>query len=519
MRRARWLMCACLLAGIGVQPASADTLGNAIADAYRNNPRLEAQRAQLRVLDEQVIQAASPYRLNVGVVASLSYQEQVQRAGFFNDFQKFDQKMMGAAVSVSQILSTGGRTAAQLSASEADVLSGRERLREVENFILFEVVDSYVSVRRDSRIVAIQERSVGSYERQVQQAQARERGGDLTRVDIAQAQAQLLIIRTSLAQARASLEQSRARFAAVVGRNPGVLEPEPALPGLPTSIDTAYQIAEKESPTLWQAILNERAGRSRVAAARAERNPTIATEGRYGYNAPASYNVRDMGRALSGVVTVTVPLINQGVVGSQIRAAIANQQSLSFLIEDTRRSVDSALLNAWNQSITSQDQVTNGQAAVEAAQVALDGVRRGFAEGFRSNFEVLDSEQRLLNAQLILANAQYSQYAGQANVLAYLGRLQAAAIDQAVAIYDSAANLEKQKRSQLSPFTAIVRAFDSIQVPSSRNRAAPILPPATDTTVIAAVAPPPSGPLATTLPVDPTGRPTPPEGEAPSQRR
>jgi outer membrane protein len=395
----------------------------------------------------------------------------VQRAGFFNDFQKFDQKMMGAAVSVSQILSTGGRTAAQLSASEADVLSGRERLREVENFILFEVVDSYVSVRRDSRIVAIQERSVGSYERQVQQAQARERGGDLTRVDIAQAQAQLLIIRTSLAQARASLEQSRARFAAVVGRNPGVLEPEPALPGLPTSIDTAYQIAEKESPTLWQAILNERAGRSRVAAARAERNPTIATEGRYGYNAPASYNVRDMGRALSGVVTVTVPLINQGVVGSQIRAAIANQQSLSFLIEDTRRSVDSALLNAWNQSITSQDQVTNGQAAVEA------------------------------------------------NVLAYLGRLQAAAIDQAVAIYDSAANLEKQKRSQLSPFTAIVRAFDSIQVPSSRNRAAPILPPATDTTVIAAVAPPPSGPLATTLPVDPTGRPTPPEGEAPSQRR
>jgi outer membrane protein len=97
--------------------------------------------------------------------------------------------------------------------------------------------------------------------------------------------------------------------------------------------------------------------------------------------------------------------------------------------------------------------------------------------------------------------------------------LQAAAIDQAVAIYDSAANLEKQKRSQLSPFTAIVRAFDSIQVPSSRNRAAPILPPATDTTVIAAVAPPPSGPLATTLPVDPTGRPTPPEGEAPSQRR
>jgi hypothetical protein len=42
-----------------------DTLDRAIADAYRTNPTLEAGRAQLRVLDEQIVQAGSPYRLTV----------------------------------------------------------------------------------------------------------------------------------------------------------------------------------------------------------------------------------------------------------------------------------------------------------------------------------------------------------------------------------------------------------------------------------------------------------------------
>nr|WP_253072600.1 TolC family protein [Sphingomonas sp. H160509] len=363
-----------------------------------------------------------------------------------------------------------------MSAAEADILSGRERLREVENFILLEVVDSYVSVRRDAAIVGIQERSVQSYERQAAQARARERGGDLTRTDIAQAEAQLLIIRSSLAQARASLEQSRARFTTVVGRTPGVLDVEAPLPGLPPTIDAAYRTADAESPSLWQTILNERAGRQRVAAARAERAPTISLQGSYGYISPVTYQTRDLGRAVSGAVNFSMPLLSSGVIGSRVRAATAQAQQLGFQIEDTRRQVNQAVLTSWNQTITAQEQLDVGRAASIAAQSALEGVRRGFAEGFRSNFEVLDSEQRLLNAQLIVANAEYNHYAGQANLLAYLGRLQAAALTNVPAAYDPAKNLERQRRSQIGPFQLILQPLDKLQKPNGDTRAAPGLP-------------------------------------------
>ncbi|WP_033922469.1 TolC family protein [Sphingomonas sp. 37zxx] len=500
------LLASAALTGV-TTPANADSLGQAIADAYRNNPQLESQRAQLRALDETVIQAASPYRLNASVVTTMVYQEQDQR-NVFDSFATLRERQSGISLTARQILLNGGRTAAQVSAAEAGILSGRERLREVENFILLEVVDSYVSVRRDIALVAIQQQAVDSYQRQVRQAQARERGGDLTRTDIAQAEAQLQIIRSQLVQAQAALQNSRARFAAVVGRNADMLDPEPALPGLPVSLDAAYQVAEQESPTLWQAILNERAGRDRIAAERAERNPVFAIEGSYGYNAP-SFQTRDLGQGILGRATLTIPILTAGVVDSRVRAAIASQQALQFQIEVTRRAVDVALQNAWNQSISARDQEVAGERAVTAAQQALEGVRRGFAEGFRSNFEVLDSEQRLLNAQLILANARYLRYASQANLLAYLGRLEAAAVDEAVAIYDKAVNLRQTQAQQFDPFQPIVQPLDKLSRSSDRGREAVKLEPATGATVRPANVPPPSGDLSTTLPVNPGGRPIP----------
>lgn len=128
--------------------------------------------------------AGSPYRLNVGVNLNLQYRQQDQR-NLLDQFATVRSRTMGATISASQILLNGGRTAAQVSAAEATVLAGRERLRETENAVLFGVVDAYASVLRDQALVAIQTRSLESYGRQVDQAVARERGGDLTRTDIA----------------------------------------------------------------------------------------------------------------------------------------------------------------------------------------------------------------------------------------------------------------------------------------------------------------------------------------------
>ncbi len=69
-----------LLAGL---PAGADTLEQALVQAYQNNPQLNAQRAATRAVDENVSIALGGYRPRVTATGSLSevYLENVARAG------------------------------------------------------------------------------------------------------------------------------------------------------------------------------------------------------------------------------------------------------------------------------------------------------------------------------------------------------------------------------------------------------------------------------------------------------
>ena len=56
-------------------PASAESLSDALAMAYQNNPTLEAQRAALRATDEGVTQAKAGYRPSISANGSIGKSE------------------------------------------------------------------------------------------------------------------------------------------------------------------------------------------------------------------------------------------------------------------------------------------------------------------------------------------------------------------------------------------------------------------------------------------------------------
>src|SRR3954466_6998106 len=56
-------------------PAMAETLSDAIAEAYQNNPTLQAQRATQRALDETYVQARSGWRPTLNLTKSAAYSE------------------------------------------------------------------------------------------------------------------------------------------------------------------------------------------------------------------------------------------------------------------------------------------------------------------------------------------------------------------------------------------------------------------------------------------------------------
>ena len=462
-RRAGLLAAVCtmgLLAGFAA-PASAETLGDAIALAYQTNPTLQGQRASQRALDESVVQARTGYRPTVDADASANW----------SDSAGVDSSSSGAGISVSQPLYTGGRVGSQVSAAQADVLTGREGLRSVEAQVLQTVVTAYVDVRRDQERLRIANENVAVLQRQLDESRARFEVGEITRTDVAQAEARLAGAKAGLSTAQAQLAISRASYAAVVGQNPGDLATEPTLePVLPKTVDEAFTAAEQANPQILAAEYTEQASRARVAAARAQRRPTIAASGSIGWDAREVGGVGDQfsdyEQSVSGGVTLRVPIFTGGLTNSQVRASQERNNADRIGIEEARREVLRTVSSAWNSLSGARANLVSNEEQVRATRIAFEGVRQEAQVGLRTTLDVLNAEQELRNAELALVNARRDEYVAAASLLSAMGKLEARYLTPEVAQYDPVANATRIKTSLgWVPWEPVIEAIDKVGAP------------------------------------------------------
>lgn len=432
-------------------PASAETLADAIALAYQNNPTLQAQRAAQRALDENYVQARSGWRPTLTLSGAAGYQEtRTPRAARSSPLQETisEGNSATAALTFSQPLWTGGRVAAQVSAAQADILAGRENLRRIEAQILGQVVQTYADVRRDQAALAIRAENVKVLTRQLDESQARFDVGEVTRTDVAQSQARLAQAQALFQQSQAQLAITRATYAQIVGQNPGELEPEPSLAYLmPSDPEQAFVVAEQNNPQLRAQQFTEEASRARVAGARAERLPNVSAQARLAYGGPAIPQPPNdplerglFSRESTASVNVTVPLFNGGLTTSRVRQAIERNNTDRLTTEIVRRSVLQSITGAWSQLIAARANITSSDEQVRAARIAAEGTRQEQQVGLRTTIDVLNAEQELRQAELNQVSARRDEYVAAATVLTQMGRLEAKNLTPSVPQYDPARN-------------------------------------------------------------------------------
>ena len=434
-------------------PASAETLAEAIALAYDSNPTLQAQRATQRALDENWVQARSGYRPQASAQGRVGYSEVRRPGGVDRNLNGIrdpegrnlvESNSAIATLSLSQPLYTGGRVAATVSAAEADILTGRENLRRTESSVLQAVIQACVDVRRDQEALRIRQENVGVLRRQLEST-ARFDVGEITRTDVAQSEARLAAAQSLLTQAQAQLAISRAAYAALVGQNPGDLAPEPSLATLlPADVTQAFAAAEESNPQIRAAEYAQQASKARVAAAKAERMPTVGLNGSLGVNGSADPWERDLfGREVAASATVSVPLFTGGLTSSRIRAAMERNNADRIGVETARRSVMQSLTGAWNQLIASRSNITSTDEQVKASRIAAEGTRQEQQVGLRTTLDVLNAEQELRQAELAQVTARRDEYVAASLVLAQMGLLEGPNLVPTVTRYDPKANFGK----------------------------------------------------------------------------
>lgn len=442
-------------------PASAETLADALALAYQNNPTLQAQRATQRALDESYVQARTGWRPTLSMTGAWSYSETAtprvvaQALGSFDrngdgivdGAGRQDAALTRGGLTFTQPLWTGGRVAAAVNAANADVLAGRENLRRIEAQVMASVITAYSDTRRDQEALRIRQENVNVLTRQLQESQARFDVGEVTRTDVAQSQSRLSQAQALYQQSVAQLAITRAQYATLVGQNPGELAPEPSLAYLlPTDPGEAYKIAEEHNPQLRAQQYIEQASRARIAGARAERMPTVGAQATLDFRNQVREEIweRDFyTRGSSLGVQVTVPLFSGGLVSSRIRQAVERNNADRITVEGVRRNVMQGVTQFWSQLIASRANIASAEEQVRAARIAAEGTRQEQQVGLRTTIDVLNAEQELRQAELNQVTSRRDEYVAAANVLATMGRLEGRNLVPSSPQYDAGKNFRK----------------------------------------------------------------------------
>ena len=439
------LLGAALAGGVSLMAISGAALGQSLEDtlilAYNSNPTLQAERANLRAIDEGRVQAQAGRLPTVLADASISRQHVESQSTFVIGGQRLSSNSTSDAtpknysITANQVLYGGGQISGTIDQATAQIMAGRESLRAVEQTVLVDAVTAFMNVRRDSRVVEIRRNNADVLAQHLQAARDRFEVGEITRTDVAQAEARLSGAQAELSAAQSQLAVSRAAYERVTGQPPATLEEPPALPGMPESLADAAEYAYASSPQLLAAQYGEEAARHGIRIARSNLRPEVSLSA--SASAARDSNFSGDERDSTAVVgRVSIPIFTGGLNRSRVRAAVAQEEQARHQVREARRVVTEGVTNAWSNYVTSLAVIESSRQAVRANEIALDGVEQEAYVGIRTTLDVLDAEQELLESRLTLVTAERDSYVAGYQLLQAMGLVSAERLGLGVDVYD-----------------------------------------------------------------------------------
>jgi outer membrane protein len=420
MRGAAVLPLACF---IFAAEARAESLNQALLEAYRKNPTLNAARAGQRATDENVPQALSGWRPTVSAQGSAGIS--ANNLSFPTGTSAYTTPTSeNLTIKLDQPLFRGFRTVEGTAVAEAQVKGGRQQLLVTEEQVLLNGVTAYVNVLRDRKILFYRQENLKVLRGQARATSERFKAGELTRTDVAQANAGVAAAQAALALAVANVKVSEAGYAQIIGHAPGKLNPAP-LARPPASLEQAYEIAHETSPQILAAAQAADAAEHGIGVAKSGLLPQADLQGVYSFTATqnGSSNTPATTSSMTVQGVVTVPIYEGGLVYSQVRQARQKASQSRLSVIDATRQVRAAVATSWDNFVASKQAVSANTTAVSASQLAFDGVKQEYAVGSRSTVDVLNAEQTLLNAQIAVVSSQHDQLLGSYQLQSAIGHL------------------------------------------------------------------------------------------------
>lgn len=411
-------------------PALATELYEALAQSYQNNPSLAAERARLRAADEAIPQALSGWLPNV----SASW----QRAKEDRDVDGVDSERIAdtKSISITQPVFRGGASLAQYKQAKYSIESARHTLKQAEQNILLGAATAYMDIVQAQEVHELNINNVSVLKKQLNATKERFRLGEVTRTDVAQAEASLAEAQAQEISAKGDLDSVLATYERAVGIPPENI----SMPEEPTAIEGSLEkfinTALDKNPQVKIAENDKLAAEKGVTIQRASIFPQVDLlanrqylEGSFQFQANDIENT-----AIS--FQVTVPLYQSGAEYSRIREAKDNVRQLEDTYQEQRNRVREETIRAFQAYQVAKASIVSNKASIAAFESALEGTQQEAKVGSRTTLDVLDAEQDLFTAKVNLVLSQRNAIVNYFSLMSQLGKLNVEELQLNVTAYD-----------------------------------------------------------------------------------
>lgn len=375
-----------------------------IVYALKSNPEIHSFSKNITLADEDIDLARSDYRPNISATGAVTHLN--TNNNLTDKWQSDTEKSLSLAL--NQPLFRGGQTVANISEQENLKKSVENDFSAVVQDKIVEVVSVYMATYTANRAKRVNADNVELLSQQLEATSARFEAGELTKTDVAQAEARLAQAEAEMASAESVFEAALSSFREVTGITDDIDMVYPAFDKdkVPSTLDSALSMGVRLNPDMNAAMARIEAMGYDVDEQRGAFYPQVSLGAEVNTVRDPVLSQLENQETANVSLTASLPLYQSGVLRNQLRQSKIKKSQAKDDLEAVRRSVTNDIVAAWEEYKAVAVQIQARNAQLEASELAYEGVNLEEQVGARSVLDVLDANQDVRDAELSLIETQ-----------------------------------------------------------------------------------------------------------------
>jgi len=397
-----------------------------LESAYKNNPKIKAERELLKASKENINISRSEFLPSISITGKIDSTQSTKRTDQNgSNLPDASTNTSSNTLSVDQKIFEGFGNVNSLKKAQLELKKANFNLKKIEQEIILESATAYFDLIYKTKKEQFNMQNLELFERQVESDKSRLQRGEISLTDLAQSESSLAGANANLISAKTELLTSKTNFEKVIR----VSVPEELKNSndfiiiLPQNLDSALEISQKNNPKLKIAELNYEISKKDVKIERGELSPSASLNYSLSKSDDFSSTVDEVEKE-SVNATVTWPIIKGGQNYSSLKKAKFKKEQSNLLLQDTVNEVQTEITNSWSIFQSTESVLRSTEAQVIAAEIANEGITLEYESGnTRTTLEVIQSRSLLLNARITNAKAERDYMVAKFDLLDSIGNL------------------------------------------------------------------------------------------------